>query len=393
MKKYILLIGIYLILSVKIAAQNAELMIQTGHQKKHTYISLSADETKLFTVDENSVGILWDLSLGKQLRIFNGVSAGEFGEDSRSIVLFNTNTTVKTVDLSGNVLKSNPNRLWPSDVSRGIGLYPQYGLAFDNYFGLVNINTGKRTEMKSKKIASFALANLKGQILLMGGDYGKKTQIDICDINSGDLVRSIPLEFEEEGNFEFLSISKDNKTIFAGSSRNTFGYIIDFNSGKIIKKVDEKFGYYDGATLSPDGKKVLFKLSHKKILMDVATDYKYWEIEDEKDKNCFFSASGNKIVTLAKDGFQILNSTNGNVMQKLPISHIGSFDKFYLTANSKNLLYRADKKMVVNWNLATGVMEKPIPIESASSTFIAPCTFSSDGKIFFLPQAKSMIRF
>ena len=63
-------------------AQVTKLMIQTGHQDKVKYLSVSPDESKVFTTDINSFGILWDINTGKKLSTVKEARDGQFDASS-----------------------------------------------------------------------------------------------------------------------------------------------------------------------------------------------------------------------------------------------------------------------------------------------------------------------
>ena len=294
MKKNILFALFSLFFTLKITAQNAELMIQTGHQTAVQYVALSPDESKLFTVDYDYVGILWDLPTGKQLRIFPDAMAGEFNADNRSIVIFMNNSTFKTVDLSGNVLKINSNRSVSEKMTRWERkLYAEQGLAL--YQGqMIDVNTGVYTKMQSNNYSAFVFSPLKGQVVL-GGSSGK---IDICDAKTGSLVKSFTLDLGEYGDAKFLNLSKDNNTFLAGSPYAL--NIVDFNTGNVLKvlKLYDKYGEILDATLSPNGKTVLFLNSNTLTMLDAATGNKIWEqkFKDWKFRGAYFTASNDNTI-------------------------------------------------------------------------------------------------
>ena len=378
MKKNLLLALLCLLFTQNITAQNAELMIQTGHQTAVQYVAMSPDESKLFTVDYDYVGILWDLPTGKQLRTFPDAMAGEFNADNRSIVLFMNNSTFKTVDLSGNVLKINSNKSVSEKLTRWERkLYREQGLAL--YQGkMIDVNTGVYTKMQSNNYSGFVFAPQKGQVVL-GGSSGK---IDICDAKAGSLIKNFTLDLGEYGDASFLNFSKDNNT-FLASSRYKVN-VVDFNTGSVIKaiKLTDKYGPILGAVISPDAKTVLFNTEYYLMLMDVATGVKIWEqkFKDWKFRGAYFNASGDKIITRGS-GFYVLDTKTGATLQKLMANPVNRLNSLFQTSDKKSLITKAGEKFMLNWNLTTGTMEKAIPVKE--TIFNTPYTVSADGKKVF----------
>ena len=378
MKKNILFVLFALLFTLKITAQNTELMIQTGHQTAVQYVALSPDKTKLFSVDYDYVGILWDLPTGKQLRYFPDVLAGEFNNDNRSILLFMNNSTFKTVDLSGNVLKKNSNQSVSEKLTRWERkLYREQGLAL--YQGkMIDVNTGIYTKMQSNNSYGFVYAPMKGQVIL-GGSSGK---IDICDAKTGNLLKNFTLDLGEYGDAKFLNFSKDNNTFMAGSRYKA--NVVDFNTGIVIKaiKLADKYGTILDAAISPDAKTVLFNTDYYLMLMDVATGVKIWEqkFKDWKFRGASFNASGDKIITRGS-GFYVLDSKTGATLQKLIGNPINRLNRLFQSTDKMTLMTKAGEKFIINWNLTTGAMEKSVPVRE--TIFNSPYTVSADCKKVF----------
>ncbi len=367
--------------SLYLHSQNTELMIQTGHQSSVEYVALSPDESNLFTVDYDYVGILWDLKTGKQLRVFPEVLAGEFNADNRSILLFMNNSTFKTVDLSGNVLKINSNQSVSGKLTRWDRyLYAEQSLAL--YHGkMIDVNTGVYTKMQSNNSNAFVYAPLKGQVIL-GGSSGK---IDICDARDGKLLRNFTLDLDEYGDAKFLNLSKDNNAFLACSRYKA--NILDFNTGRVLKVLKlEGLDILDAA-MSPNAKTVLLTYKNYLQMIDVATGTKLWEqiYEDPNFRKAQFNASGDKIIVSGK-GFYFLNSATGATLQKLISNPVNRLNQLFQTTDKKALLTKAGEKFMLNWNLTTGTMEKAIPIEE--TIFNAPYTVSTDGKKVFNTHGK-----
>ncbi len=380
MKKNLLLALLCLLFTFKINAQNAELMIQTGHQTNVQYVALSPDETKLFTVDYDYVGILWDLTANKQLRTFTDVMAGEFNADGRSILLFMNNSTFKTVDLSGNVLKINSNRSVSGKMDHWERkLFREQNMAL-YHTQAIDVNTGYATNMETKNYDGFDFATLKGQIIL-GGSTGARA-VDICDLETGRLIKSIALDLGEYANVTFLNVSKDNNTFMAASRKKA--NIVDLNTGSVLKvlKLADKYGEIKDAKMSPNGKTVLFTTEGYLMMMDVAKGTTIWEqkFQDWKFQKAQFNASGNKIITQGV-GFYVMNSATGATIQKLLSNPINRLNNLFQTTDKKTLLTKAGEKYILNWNLATGTLEKTVPIEE--TVFNSPYTVSPDGKKVF----------
>lgn len=105
MKKNLLFAFLCLLFTFKITAQNAELMIQTGHAASIYSMSISPDGQYLLTTDVVHTSIFWDAVTKKQLHIIPKTLAAEFSPDNKTFMVVTTDAYVLTMDYGGNVPK------------------------------------------------------------------------------------------------------------------------------------------------------------------------------------------------------------------------------------------------------------------------------------------------
>jgi WD40 repeat protein len=99
---------LFLLLSLSMMAQKAEIMLQNGHQTSIINFNISPDGSYILSIDDNFKTILWDAKNNKQLRNFDNIAASAFMPDSRSILIVKKDCTVSIIDLMGKVLKILP---------------------------------------------------------------------------------------------------------------------------------------------------------------------------------------------------------------------------------------------------------------------------------------------
>ena len=358
------IICILLLLSpIIIYGQKSQLQIQTGHQKKVMHSSISPDETKLFTVDYDHVGILWDIPSGKQLHTFSNLMAGDFGSDSQTILLASNKQTFQTVDLSGNVLNKSTNAPATQKMTNwNRKLYGSSNLMLF-HLTMIDVTTGNEVKMNSAKFDGKAYSQILRQVVLGGtGDKDGNGDVDICDAITGALLRSIPINLGDYENAEFISFSDNGQLLLVGSRKIIL--ILDFKSGK-VKYTYKTEGDARNAILAPDGKTFLIAYDNTLQQLNTQNGKLIWEQKSNKNSDLIFNASGSKIIDV-NDNIQILNTQTGAVVQRLlkhPTEHLYHL---FATKDKKELLTQGDDKYIIRWNLSTGTMEKTIETEQAN---------------------------
>ena len=361
MKKIIRIL--LLLAPLSIFGQKSQLMIQTGHQKMVMHSSISPDETKLFTVDYDHVGILWDITNGKQLRTFRDLVAGDFGSDSRTILLASNKQTFQTVDLSGNVLKKSTNAPAAQKMTNwSRKLYIASNLMLF-HSAVIDITSGNEIRMNSTKFDGQTYTPTLRQVALGGsGDKDGNGTVDVCDAQTGALLRSIPVNLGDYENAKFLSFSNDGQLLLVGSREKIL--ILDFNSGA-LKYTYKSQGDARNAILAPDGKSFLVAYDHELQRINAQNGSLMWTQKSDRNTDLLFNTSGSKIVDV-NDNIQILYAQTGKVFQQLKKHPTEHLYHIFAINDKKELLTQGDDKFIIRWNLITGTMEKTVETEEAN---------------------------
>ncbi len=382
------IIGFLLFLSpLYIFGQKSQLQIQTGHQKMVMHSSISPDETKLFTVDYDHVGILWDITSGKQLRTFKDLMAGDFENDSRTILLASNKQTFQTVDLSGNVLKNSTKA--PANQKMTNWSRKLYGASNQMLFhsAMIDAMSGNEIKMNSKKYDGQAYAPTLRQVVLGGsGDKDGNGTIDVCDAPSGALLRSIPVNLGDYENAKFISFSSDGQTLLVGSRKKIL--ILNYTSGA-IKYTYKPEGDARNAVLAPDGKSFLVAYDSELQRINAQNGSAIWIQKSERNTDIIFNIAGSKIVDV-NNNIQILDAQTGKVLQRLTKHPTEHLYHIFATNDKKELLTQGDDKFMIRWNLTTGTMEKTVETEAANYCSLYKPT--PDGKkVFKLIDSKVLL--
>ena len=365
-------------------AQLPELMIQTGHAGKVEYVSFSADETKMFSVDAGNVGILWDVKEGRQLHIYKDVLAGEFNADNKTLTIALANSLFKSIDFNGNTIKTLPGKetkvyltIRDRKLDREAGV-----MLLDRQ--LININTGAIIKLDTKLFRSNGYASLKGKVAI-GGEGGN---IELFNAKDGRLIDSRNLGYSSYDYVNCLNFSNDNNLLLAvASGHDDEGrvQIIDMVNNNNSK--DYKYPFrISSAVLSPDGKSFIILTSKKIALIDVKSGKQIWE--QNNDKHAYkidFYNSGKKVVVTG-DNISFFNAANGNILQVIDVLNVSSSGALYVSADKKNLTSIAGQQ-IINWNLVSGTMDKSLVIPASSGIMIS----KNADKIFATKQVSTDI--
>jgi WD40 repeat protein len=340
---------------LSIFGQKSQLMIQTGHQSMVLHSSISPDETKLFTVDYNYVGILWDLTSGKQLRTFKDLMAGDFGSDSRTILLALNNRTFQTVDLLGNVLKKSAAPPVSKLTNWDRTLYGASNMLLF-HGAMIDATTGNAVKMDSKNYEGQAYASTLRQVAIGGSNR----TVDVCDAQTGALLRSIPCDVGEYENASFVNFSSNAQQLMVGSRKMI--HILDFATGKIkytYKAEDDILS----AILAPDGKSFLTVTASELQRINAQNGSVMWTQNSKNTtRNVIFNASGNKIVACGEN-IQTLDAQTGATIQRLVKHPTERLFKLFSTNDQQQLITQGAEKFMIRWNLTKGIMEKAVETE------------------------------
>ncbi len=376
-------------LSVNVLAQKTKLMIQTGHQDKLTYLSVCADESKAFSCDIKSFGILWDINTGKKLSVVEDARVGHFDAASSSLFVlhekgdFDSRNFLKNISSipSMDHMSFLPNMSFPDQV-----LY-EYQSGFVFYRAKVfNIKKFTVAQMEpgdgvpKTSFDAVAYSSLKGQAAWGRNTYGKKEDnLYFFDAVDGHKLKSVyldfPTVFKRSGTPDFLSISKDNNTLLAASLSSSKIYLLDFSSGSVLQVLEsdrDKDGVIYFAKLSPDGKNALLVMENGTKMINIQTKEIIWEkkysaagqdgVSWLNNGIATFNEAGTKIFFASNTGIEVLNSQTGEAINKIAALSQNNLRGLQQTTDKTHLFTLASNKYVINWNLKTGTLEKSVSI-------------------------------
>lgn len=360
-------------------AQKLEVMVKTGHEKEIVHASMSADETKLFTVDRDNFGILWEVGTSRQLRTFSNVSNAVFTDNGQALLMAYANSTFGTIDLTGNVIKTFPGQdAGNSVINNPSEIYPEQGLMIYNY-KFVNINTGEVVKPKYKQSSSAAYAPSAG-LVAIGGDDGN---VGICDVKDGKVLKIIGLGFGYGGQMvEFLNFASDENIFLAGcgETKNTIK-IVDRAANRILQEVQypTDLRFVTAAVLSPDGKAFVAVTEKYIELRSVESGKPYWQVpNDKKYEKARFYHSGGRIMLFGDvKHIGLLSTATGETLQTISSSALDKLNSLTLSPDNKSLLSISSTYYLNSWNLARGATEKPVRNKEKIST---ATTISADSK-------------
>jgi len=344
-------------------AQMPELMVQTGHQSSVDYISISPDGTKMFSVESllTGTGILWDLTSGKQLRIFRNAVAGAFYPDSRSFLVAYKSKVFKAFDLSGNIIKSySPKLNWAYFMvgMEGTKLNADKGILLND--GNVT-NAFDRTENKiydSHNAVDYVAAK---ELIASGAD---NNIVAILNSKTGETQKRIDMKFDPVQSVTSVSFSKDNNLILAaGDADKGSVNIVDISTGNILKIFTYPYKIIK-AKFADDGKNFLILSPANLSLINAENGNTIWRRELIKKYQgnyaSNFESAGKRIVLWKTEEkiFKIFDSETGANLPDIKTIAAGKTGTLQLLTDQKILTSRADG-LLLFWNLNSGKLEKP----------------------------------
>jgi WD40 repeat protein len=361
MKKIILLI--LLAYPLSIWAQKTTLVFQSGLQREVQMTGISPDNRLILTVEKGEMLILWELRTGKQLQSFEGILSAKFGQDSRSIEVVRKDFSLKTLDFNGKTIPNSPSRNTQIN-KRGTNVFVDYGkrLLLDNeqfYKGKVTIGGTSYFSQKLNAVIGTAVSSDTKVKLSNAAD---DSEIKTLDFN-------LPFMHNDKyvGNsIVIIRCSNDGKYLAASD-----GYTLEvqeISTGRSVfsnsyKAESEYTKPIYGAEFSPDAKKLLISSEQGVQLIDLATKNVVWKVPAlAVGKAIQFSEDG-KLVVMGHTALACLNAETGAIVSKISDAPKSYMYYHQLIGDDKLLMVEQDDN-VLNWNLATGELQKVMPIET-----------------------------
>jgi WD40 repeat protein len=348
---------------LSIFGQKTTLVFQSGLQREVQMTGISPDNRLILTVEKGQMLILWELQTGKQLQSFEGILSAKFGQDSRSIEVVRKDFSLKTIDFNGKTIPNSPSRNTQIN-KRGTNVFVDYGkrLLLDNeqfYKGKVTIGGTSYFSQKLNAVIGTAVSSDTKVKLSNAAD---DSEIKTLDFN-------LPFMHNDKyvGNsIEIIRCSNDGKYL-AASDKYTLE-VQEISTGRsVFSKTYEAVSEYNkpiyGAEFSPDAKKLLISSVQGVQLIDLATKNVIWKIPPPAvGVQIQFSEDG-KLVAMGHLTLACLNAETGAIVSKISDAPKSYMYHHQLIGDDKSLMVEQDDN-VLNWNLATGELQKVMPTET-----------------------------
>ncbi|HNX80177.1 MAG TPA: WD40 repeat domain-containing protein, partial [Prolixibacteraceae bacterium] len=384
---YLLLVFIPAFLS----AQKPRLVIQSGHQSEILSASVSPDGKYLLSVERDALAILWDLKSGRQLLTFKDVMAAGFSSDGTSIELVTDDYSFRKTDYSGKVLHTYASTTKGPDRMNRIlwSYYPENGFLdmngalYDRDKGLIKV-----LDIPRYSPVHYYSAQLN-QLAVLRSD-----QVTLCNYPSGEIARTLPLTLGKEDGEKFVQVSPDGQWLVAGNRKDL--NVVDLSSGAV--KFNFRYGDLSGsyryfelcnAAFSGDSRSLAVWTPGSLILYDLATGKEKWKVPQYQVKinehgstsgALLFTPDNRSIVFGGGKKLAVADALTGRIEKVISSPAIAWLDASIITNNGQQLVVKSGRTHLVNWNLASGGMEKAVPTGDLADCF----DVSSDGKSFFV---------
>jgi WD40 repeat protein/uncharacterized caspase-like protein len=331
--KVLFCITLLLVSSFAVAAQQPELVVQTGHASLVISVAFSPDGRLIASGSSDSTIKLWDAATCNQLRSLEGhtgpVNSVAFSPDGKVIASGSGDKTIK---------------LW--DVATG--------------------NQVRSLEGHTGYVTSVAFSP-DGKVIASGS--GDKT-IKLWDAATGKQLRSLE---GHTGEVNSVAFSPDGKWIASGSQDKTIK-LWDAATGKQLRSLEGYTGGVNSVTFSPDGK-VIASGSQVKAPAD-GRDLVARNVLGE-------SLSGGKDKTI-----KLWDAATGKELRSLE-GHTGDVNSVAFSPDGKMIASGSQDKTIKLWDAATGKQLRSLEGQRGAQSlfgqgdtgYVFSIAFSPDGRV------------
>ena len=331
--KVLFCITLLLVSSFAVAAQQPELVVQTGHASLVISVAFSPDGRLIASGSSDSTIKLWDAATCNQLRSLEGhtgpVNSVAFSPDGNVIASGSGDKTIK---------------LW--DVATG--------------------NQVRSLEGHTGYVTSVAFSP-DGKVIASGS--GDKT-IKLWDAATGKQLRSLE---GHTGEVNSVAFSPDGKWIASGSQDKTIK-LWDAATGKQLRSLEGYTGGVNSVTFSPDGKVIA---SGSQVKAPVAG----WDLVARNTLG--ESLSGGKDKTI-----KLWDAATGKELRSLE-GHTGDVNSVAFSPDGKVIASGSQDKTIKLWDAATGKQLRSLEGQRGTQSlfgqgdtgYVFSIAFSPDGRV------------
>jgi WD40 repeat protein len=335
-----------LFLAAQVAAQPAQLVIQTGHSLPVVSVALSHDGNLLATGSRDGTSILWETSTGHKLREIKaeplGVSAVALSPDGRRLLTGGAGTA----------------KLW--DTENGT-LLRKFGVPGE--------------------FLRSVLFSPDGKSALTAGDDGAAK---LWDLATG---RRLRLFGDAPARLAAAAFSRDGRRL-ATAAEGADIWIWDVETGALSQQLVGG-GPWSALAFSPDG---------RSVVAGSANSLSVWDVETGKTRLTFKSSSGRAVAALpggrlliscgGSNTARLWDATSGDSVRAL-IGHLDAVGAMAVSDDGRFVVTGSDDHTARRWDAATGRSERVFGGAALPVLFAA---VSNDGRRLALvdPQKASL---
>ncbi len=384
-----LLVGLLLLAAGIGAAQEPELVVQTGHSGWVYSVAFSPDGKLLASGSSDQTIKLWDAATGTELRSLRGhtynVEAVVFSRDGKLLVSLSGGNEIKIWNLPQGTLART---IRPTDYANTIAISPGGDtIASGDNRGRIrlwNTNDGREARVlqsTASRINSVAFSPDR-RFLVSGGD---DFVINIWDVRSGLALHTIK---DQAYGVTGVAFNPDGLTVATGAGNAV--RLWDVASGREIRSFNNG-SRVTAVSFSPDGQTLASgSYSGTLTLWNVATGVKLQTLTGHASevRSAAFSPDGKLIASGSTDRtIKLWDARSGSSLRTLS-GHSTAVFSVAFVRDGKTMLAGSIDNTVKLWDLATGELRNL----TGHSAEILSLAFSPDGRTLASGSADRSIK-